>query len=101
MKTKIKRHSRSVVSVVLAVCMLLSCVAVGIIATNAAYIGGNPKTAGNVKADTADVADGTDDAAETENAAVGAKAPDAVGANADSEKVGTVVEITGLEPVTS
>ena len=86
MKTKIKRHSRSVVSVVLAVCMLLSCVAVGIIATNAAYIGGNPKTAENMKANTADVANSAD---KTENEAVGAKAPEAVGANADSEKVGT------------
>ena len=36
MKTKIKRHSRSVLSVVLAVCMLLSCMTVGIIATDAA-----------------------------------------------------------------
>ena len=37
MKTKIKRHSRSVLSVVLAVCMVLSCMTVGIIATDAAY----------------------------------------------------------------
>ena len=37
MKTKIKRHSRSVLSVVLAVCMLVSCMTVGIIATDAAY----------------------------------------------------------------
>ncbi len=96
MKTKIKRHSRSVLSVVLAVCMLLSCVAVGIIATNAAYIGGSPKAAENVKANTADVADGTDDAADTENAAVGAKAPEAVGANA-GESVGTNIDAGGSE----
>ena len=37
MKTKIKRHSRSVISVILAICMLVSCMMVGIIATDAAY----------------------------------------------------------------
>ena len=36
MKTKIKRHSRSVISVLLAVCMLVSCMTVGIIVTDAA-----------------------------------------------------------------
>ena len=36
MKTKIKRHSRSVISVILAVCMLFSCMTAGIIATDAA-----------------------------------------------------------------
>lgn len=36
MKTKIKRHSRSVISVLLAVCMLVSCMTAGIIATDAA-----------------------------------------------------------------
>ena len=36
MKTKIKRHSRSVISVLLAVCMIISCMTVGIIATDAA-----------------------------------------------------------------
>lgn len=36
MKTKIKRHSRSVLSVILAVCMLLSCFTAGIIASDAA-----------------------------------------------------------------
>ena len=65
MKTKIKRHSRSVISVILAVCMLVSCMTVGIIATNAAYLNGKPNgtaaanaadagTAG-AKADTASV----------------------------------------------
>ena len=49
MKTKIKRHSRSVLSVVLALCMLVSCMTVGIIATDAAYddsekVGATPKT---------------------------------------------------------
>ena len=38
MKTKIKRHSRSVLSVVLALCMLVSCMTVGIIATDAAKV---------------------------------------------------------------
>ena len=38
MKTKIKRHSRSVISVILAVCMIISCMTVGIIATDAAKV---------------------------------------------------------------
>ena len=36
MKTKIKRHSRAVLSIVLTVCMLVSCMTVGMIATDAA-----------------------------------------------------------------
>ena len=50
MKTKIKRHSRSVISVLLAVCMLVSCMTVGLIATDAAKVtedstvGWNPST---------------------------------------------------------
>lgn len=38
MKTKIKRHYRSVLSVVLALCMLVSCMTVGLIATDAAKV---------------------------------------------------------------
>lgn len=38
MKSKIKRHWRSVISVVLAVCMLVSCMTVGLIATDAAKV---------------------------------------------------------------
>ncbi len=38
MKTKIKRHSRSVLSIVLALCMLISCMTVGMIATDAAKV---------------------------------------------------------------
>ena len=38
MKTKIKRHSRSVLSVVLALCMLLSCMTAGMIMTDAARV---------------------------------------------------------------
>ena len=41
MKTKIKRHSRSIVSVLLSVCMLISCMTVGLIATDAARISGD------------------------------------------------------------
>lgn len=40
MKTKIKRHSRSVLSVVLAVCMLVSCMTVGLITTDAGKVDG-------------------------------------------------------------
>lgn len=36
MKTKIKRHSRSALSILLTVCMLISCMTVGLIATDAA-----------------------------------------------------------------
>lgn len=38
MKTKIKRHSRSALSVLLTLCMLISCMTVGIIATDAAKV---------------------------------------------------------------
>jgi len=38
MKTKIKRHYRSAISVLLSVCMLVSCVAVGLIGTDAAKV---------------------------------------------------------------
>lgn len=38
MKTKIKRHYRSAVSVLLSVCMLISCMTVGLIATDAAKV---------------------------------------------------------------
>ena len=38
MKTKIKRHSRSVLSVILAICILISCLMVGLIATDAAKV---------------------------------------------------------------
>lgn len=41
MKTKIKRHSRSVLSVVLALCMLLSCMTAGMIMTDAAKVDGD------------------------------------------------------------
>lgn len=38
MKTKLKRHSRSVLSVLLTICMLVSCMTVGLIATDAAKV---------------------------------------------------------------
>lgn len=38
MKTKIKRHSRSVLAVILTLCMLVSCMTVGLIATDAARV---------------------------------------------------------------
>ena len=42
MKTKIKRHGRSVISVILAVCLLISCMTVGLIATDAAKVDDEP-----------------------------------------------------------
>lgn len=41
MKTKIKRHSRAVISVILAISMLISCMMVGLIATDAAKVTGD------------------------------------------------------------
>ena len=38
MKTKIKRHYRSAISILLSVCMLISCMTVGLIATDAANV---------------------------------------------------------------
>ncbi|WP_407720887.1 InlB B-repeat-containing protein [Ruminococcus sp. JE7B6] len=46
MKTKIKRHSRSLLSVVLSLCILVSCMTVGIIATDAAKVTGNSEAVG-------------------------------------------------------
>lgn len=48
MKTKIKRHSRSVISALLAVCMLVSCMTVGIIATDAANVTNSNSIGANV-----------------------------------------------------
>ena len=47
MKTKIKRHSRSVISVLLSVCMLISCMTVGLIATDAANVTDSETVGGN------------------------------------------------------
>ena len=47
MKTKIKRHYRSVVSVLLSVCMLVSCMTVGLIATDAAQVTGDESVGWN------------------------------------------------------
>lgn len=47
MKTKIKRHGRSVVSVILAVCLLISCMTVGLIATDAAKVTGDEAVGAN------------------------------------------------------
>lgn len=62
MKTKIKRHSRSALSILLTVCMLISCMTVGLIATDAAKV--------------------------TDSGTVGAKAYSEVGATADDSSVG-------------
>ena len=62
MKTKIKRHSRSVLSVILAISMLISCMMVGIIATDAAKVA-DSDTAIGAKADSESV--GTAPAAES------------------------------------
>ncbi len=48
MKTKIKRHSRSVLAVILTLCMLVSCMTVGLIATDAARVDSEEVGAGTV-----------------------------------------------------
>ena len=64
MKTKIKRHSSSALSILLTVCMLISCMTVGLIATDAAKV--------------------------TDSGTVGAKAYSEVGATADDDSVGAI-----------
>lgn len=63
MKTKIKRHSRAVLSIVLTLCMLVSCMTVGIIATDAAKVT-DSDTAIGAKADSEDDALGAKDDSE-------------------------------------
>lgn len=75
MKTKIKRHSRSVLSVVLAVCMLVSCMTVGIIATDAAKVSSGDEAVGAKLSEENAVAAKADD-----SATVGASAGESVGA---------------------
>ncbi|MER2080370.1 MAG: hypothetical protein ABS876_02455 [Ruminococcus sp.] len=69
MKTRIKHYSRSAISVLLSLCMLVSCMTVGLIATDAAHV----TDSGTVSA-----------AAESEDTAgADAEAEDAVGATGD------------------
>ena len=69
MKSKIKRHSRAVISVILTLCMVVSCMTVGLIATDAAKV--------------------------TDSGTVGAKADsEEVAANADDESVGADITYT-------
>lgn len=74
MKQKTKHLSKTTMSILLALVLVVSTLAVGIVSTSAAYLNGKPNTEAN--------------AADVEEAAVGAKAPEAVGANA-GESVGT------------
>ena len=102
MKTKIKRHSRAVLSVALAVCMLISCMTVGIIATDAANSINSIGDPEGLSVDISDAADknNADDTADTDsssegsadsaaNRAVPSKSDDApLGASDDDEAVG-------------
>lgn len=94
MKTQIKRFSKSTLAVVLTLCMLVSCMAVGLITTDAAKVSQQSTT--GAAADEA-VAAAIDEApAQEEGAAldtdeaddVSAANSSAVGAKADSESVG-------------
>ena len=95
MKTKIKRHSRSVLSVVLTLCMLVSCMTVGLVTTDAAKVDGGSAAVG-AAADEAVAAAIDSQPAQEEGAAldtdeaddVSAANSSAVGAKVDSESVG-------------
>lgn len=96
MMKNMKRHTKPVISIVLALVLIVSTVAVGIIATNAAYLNGKPKSAEAANAE-ADVADANAVGAKADDtASVGAKAPEAVGANA-GESVGKNIDACGSE----
>lgn len=71
MKQKTKHLSKSAMSIVLTLVLVVSTLAVGIVATSAAYLNGKP----NTEANAADVAGDN---------AVGAKADETVGANIDA-----------------
>ncbi len=94
MKTNIKRHSRSVLSVILAICMLVSCMTVGLIATDAAGTSAQSTGAKAAADETGAVIN--NDTAKDEGAAldndtntgVDKAASSAVGAKADSDSVG-------------
>ena len=100
MKTKIKRHSRSVISVLLAVCMLVSCMTAGMIMTDAAKVDSGSAAVGAAANDNETVGAAANDseavgAAANDSEAVGAAANDseAVGASAnDSQVVGAKVD---------
>ena len=100
MKTKIKRHSRSVLSVVLTLCMLVSCMAVGLVTTDAAKVDGGSAAVGAAADDSEAVGASVNDnetvgAAVNDSETVGAAANDsgAVGASAnDSQAVGAKVD---------
>lgn len=94
MKTKIKRHSHSVVSIVLSLCMLVSCLSVGIVATDAARVSVSSTTDGkdapvsasveSLKVVTGDeIALANEEVGETDK---GAADDELVGASADSDE---------------
>ncbi len=93
MKSIIKRNSRSVISILLAVCMLVSCMTVGLIMTDAAQTSQQSATGAKATTDETgaminnDTANGKGAAAES--GSTGASATDqAVGAKAGSDTVG-------------
>ena len=84
MKTKIKRHSRSVLSVVLAVCMLVSCMTVSLIMTDAAQTSQQSATGAKATTDETGAMINND----TANDKGAAAKTDAVGAAAESGSTG-------------
>ena len=83
MKIKIKRHSHAVLSVVLAVCMVLSCMTVGIIATDAAKV--NDQGTVGASTDTQPAADEGAALDNDETADLSESGEGALGANLDED----------------
>lgn len=76
MKQKTKHLSKTTMSILLALVLVVSTLAVGIVSTSAAYLNGKP----NTEANAADVA-GDDAVGAKDSEAVGAQAGDSVGSN--------------------
>lgn len=80
MKQKTKHLSKTTMSILLALVLVVSTLAVGIVSTSAAYLNGKP----NTEANAADVA-GDDAVGAKDSEAVGAQAGDSVGSNKDAQ----------------
>ncbi len=83
MKAKIKRHSRSALSVLLSLCMLVSCVTVGMIGTDAAQVDSKP-IAAEAEDESAGASVTQDEASQSEGAALDDNDSDDIGFDADN-----------------
>lgn len=83
MKAKIKRHSHSALSVLLSLCMLVSCMTVGLIATDAAQVDSKP-IAAEAEDESAGASVTQDEASQSEGAALDDNDSDDIGFDADN-----------------